>query len=169
MHYDDMVIEAANATLERTPEKQRIGRFTVRVLGSPAGEMRPEEAVPISYDDKQLQLALQQLEGRTLDRAALIAFGRTLALLLLPPPQDGAPTGVRELLAASLAQIGPAGCACACACRRCWPRCRGSMSTSSGPPAATAWMASWHSTHASRSSGMRRWPRQTRCRSPAGR
>ena len=69
MHYDDMVIEAANVTLERTPEKQRIGRFTVRVLGSPAGEMRPEEAVPISYDDKQLQLALQQLEGRTLDRA----------------------------------------------------------------------------------------------------
>jgi hypothetical protein len=109
VHYDDMVIEAANATLERTPEKQRIGRFTVRVLGSPAGEMRPEEAVPISYDDKLLQLALQRLEGRTLDRAALIAFGRTLALLLLPPPQGGAPTGVRELLAASLAQVGPEG------------------------------------------------------------
>ena len=62
MPYQDMIIEAAGAALERTPDKQRIGRFSGRVLGSPAGEMKPEEAVPVSYDDKQLQLSLQQLE-----------------------------------------------------------------------------------------------------------
>jgi len=51
MPYQDMIIEAAGAALERTPDKQRIGRFSVRVLGSPAGEMKPEEAVPVSYDE----------------------------------------------------------------------------------------------------------------------
>src|SRR5262249_2635338 len=107
MNYQDMVIEAAGATLERTPDKQRIGHFTVRVLSSPSGEMKPEEAVAISYDDKQLQLSLQQLETRALDKAGLIALGRALALLLLPPKQDGAGAGVRELFAASLDQAGP--------------------------------------------------------------
>jgi hypothetical protein len=107
MGYQDMVVEAAGATLERTPDKQRIGRFTVRVLSSPAGEMKPEEAVVVSYDDKQLQLTLQQLENRSLDRAGLVAMGRLLALLLLPTTQAGAATGLRELLADSLDQIGP--------------------------------------------------------------
>jgi hypothetical protein len=107
MKYEDLVIEAAGATLERTPDKQRIGRFTVRVLASPAGEMKPEEAVAASYDDKQLQLSLQQLETRALERAGLIALGRALALLLLPPKADRAAAGVRELLAGSLSQVGP--------------------------------------------------------------
>src|SRR3954470_13775635 len=107
MPYQDMVIEAAGATLERTPDKRRVGSFSVRVLSSPAGEMRPEEAVPVSYDDKQLQLSLQQLETRALDKAGLIALGRALALLLLPPRLEGAATGVRELLAATLEQAGP--------------------------------------------------------------
>jgi len=107
MPYQDMIIEAASATLERTPDKQRVGRFSVRVLGSPAGEMRPEDAVPSSYDDKQIQLSLQQLETRALDKAGLIALGRALALLLLPPKQEGAAAGVRELLAASLDHVGP--------------------------------------------------------------
>jgi hypothetical protein len=107
MQYHDMVIEAAEATLERTPDKQRIGHFTARVLSSPAGEMKPEEAVQVSYDDKQLQFSLQQLETRALDKAGMIALGRTLALLLLPPRQDGAAAGVRDLLAASLDRVGP--------------------------------------------------------------
>jgi hypothetical protein len=107
MRYEDMVIEAAGATLERTPDKRRVGRFSVRVLASPAGEMRPDEAVSIAYDDKQLQLSLQQLETRVLDKAGLIALGRALALLLLPPKQEGAAAGVREMLAASLDQVGP--------------------------------------------------------------
>jgi CHAT domain len=107
MLYHDMIIEAAGAALERTPDKQRIGHFSVRVLGSPAGEMKPEEAVPVSYDDKQLQLSLQQLETRALDKAGLIALGRALALLLLPPEQVGTAVGVRELLATSLDHVGP--------------------------------------------------------------
>jgi len=107
MHYHDMTIEASNATLERTLDKQRIGKFSVRVLVSPAGEMKPEEAAPISYDDKQLQSALAQLEHRLLDQAGLIALGRQLAGWLLPPKIEGASSGVRELFAASLVQIGP--------------------------------------------------------------
>src|SRR5262245_45985232 len=107
MQYHDMTIEASNATLDRAPDRSRIGKFSVRVLGSPAGEMKPEEAVPISYDDKQLQLTLAQLEHRLLDQAGLIALGRQLAGWLLPPKAAAAATGVRELFAASLAQIGP--------------------------------------------------------------
>jgi hypothetical protein len=102
-----MIIEAAGAALERLPDRSRVGRFSVRVLGSPAGEMNPDQAVPVSYDDKQLQLSLQQLETRALDKAGLIALGRALALLLLPPRQEGASAGVRELLAASLDHVGP--------------------------------------------------------------
>src|SRR5262245_48374597 len=107
MHYHDMTIEAFSATLERTPDKQRIGKFSVRVLGSPAGEMKPEEATAINYDDKQLQLTLAQLEHRLLDQAGLIELGRQLAGWLLPLKTEGASTGVRELFAASLAQVGP--------------------------------------------------------------
>lgn len=107
MHYHDMIIEASNATLTRTPDKRRVGAFSVRVLGSPAGEMRPEDAAPISYDDKQFQLALQQLEGRALEPAALVALGRQLADWLLPRQAAGAAAGVRELFAASHIQLGP--------------------------------------------------------------
>ncbi|KPV50155.1 hypothetical protein SE17_28610, partial [Kouleothrix aurantiaca] len=107
MRYHDMTIEAASATLERTPDKRRVGGFSVRVLASPAGEMRPEDAATVSYDDKALQLSLQQLETRALDRAGLVALGRTLAGLLLPPKAAGALAGAGDLLAASLLAIGP--------------------------------------------------------------
>ncbi len=107
MHYHDMTIEAANATLERTPDKRRVGSFSVRVLASPAGEMRPQDAATVSYDDKALQLSLQQLETRALDRAGLVALGRTLAGLLLPPKASGALAGVGDMLADSLLAIGP--------------------------------------------------------------
>lgn len=107
MHYEDMIIEASEAKHVRTSDKRRLGQFEVRVLSSPAGEMKPEEAVPVEYDDKELQVSLLQLEQRGLDRGRLIALGRTLALLLLPPKKEDAETGVRELLAASLTQVGP--------------------------------------------------------------
>src|SRR6266496_54441 len=147
MQYHDMVVEAANATLERTPDKRRIGHFTVRVLGSPAGEMRPEDAVAVSYDDRQLQLTLQQLESRALDRAGLIALGRTLALCCCRP----GPTARRPACASCWPPAWPRsgrtpGCACGCGCRRSWPRCRGSTPTSTGRAAATGWTASWRST-----------------------
>ncbi|MBN1488078.1 MAG: CHAT domain-containing protein [Anaerolineae bacterium] len=107
MDYRDIVIEAFEAEVTRTPDKRRAGHFKVRVLHSPAGEMLPEQAVAVTYDEKQLQATLGQLERRELQRANLIALGRTLAMLLLPPKKTGDSTGVRELLATSLAQIDP--------------------------------------------------------------
>ncbi len=107
MLYHDMTIEASAATLERTPDKRRVGSFSVRVLASPAGEMRPEDAAAVTYDDKALQLGLQQLESRALDHAAMVALGRLLASLLLPPKASGAAAGVGDLLAESLLAIGP--------------------------------------------------------------
>ena len=62
--------------------------------------MTPEQATTIEYDDTQLQQRLQQLAHRALDHASLIALGRTLADLLIPPQQTGAAIGVRELFTA---------------------------------------------------------------------
>jgi hypothetical protein len=107
MTYHDMTIEVAEATRTRTEDRRMRGRFKVWVFQSPAGEMAADQAVPVEYDDGELQRALRQLERRELDRAGLIALGRTLALLLLPPGPRGAETGVRELFAASLNAIGP--------------------------------------------------------------
>lgn len=106
MRYANMVIEASNEDLVRTPDNRRAGKFQVRVLNSPAGDMRPEEAVAIEYDDIALQSALQNLELRNLDRLALVAFGRELAGWLLPPGQAGATTSVRNLFLKSLLQLG---------------------------------------------------------------
>ena len=85
MTYHDMTIEVAEAT--RTEDRRMRGRFKVCVFQSPAGEMAADQAVPVEYDDGELQRALRQLERRELDRAGLIALGRTLALLLLLPAQ----------------------------------------------------------------------------------
>jgi len=107
MQYDDMIVEASEAELVRTPDKRQLGRFKVRVLSSPAGEMKPEEAILVEYDDKELQANLLQLEKRALDQAGLIALGRALALLLLPPNKEEDATGIRDLLAESLIEAGP--------------------------------------------------------------
>src|SRR5262245_3124040 len=106
MQYTDMIVEASDVQQVRAPDKRRLVQFKVRVLSSPAGEMRPEEGVPVEYDDKQLQASIQQLETRALDRSGLIALGRALALALLPPKPAGAASGVRELFAASLDLVG---------------------------------------------------------------
>ncbi|MCU0560654.1 MAG: CHAT domain-containing protein [Desulfobacterales bacterium] len=107
MVYHDMELEAFDAAVERNADKSRRGRFKVRVLRSPAGEMKAEEAAAVEYDDKALQKALGELERRSLDRSGLVAMGRLLGLLLLPPKREGAATGVRELLDASLIKVGP--------------------------------------------------------------
>ncbi|MFZ1552405.1 MAG: CHAT domain-containing protein [Anaerolineae bacterium] len=107
MIYHDMTIEVAEARRTRAEDRRMIGRFKVRVFASPAGEMAPDQAVPVEYDDGELQQALRQLDTRELDRAGLIALGRTLALLLLPPGPAGATVGVRELFAGSLKMLGP--------------------------------------------------------------
>lgn len=106
MRYEDMEVEAADAKIERTPDKRRVGSFTLRVLRSPVGEMRPEEAVTVSYDHKALQASVQQLDSRALDAAGMRAFGRSLAQLLLPPTLAGTRTGVRDMFANSLLQVG---------------------------------------------------------------
>lgn len=107
MEYLDMTLELSDFTRTRTEDRRMVGRCKVRVIESPAGEMRPEDAVPVAYDDRELQAALQQLDQRLLDRAGLVALGRTLALLLLPPGREGVPGDVRGLLASSLIKIGP--------------------------------------------------------------
>jgi hypothetical protein len=106
MEYLDFVVEAMDAQIEKK-DKQRIGRFKVRVLTSPTREMTPEQDIPVEYDDKALQTALAQLDHRTLDREGLVKLGRTLAVLLFPPGQDDASPNVRDILAENLNTLGP--------------------------------------------------------------
>jgi hypothetical protein len=105
MKYHEMILEASDVVMERTPDKGRQGRFKARVVQSPDGWM--SEPVPVKYDDKALQICLGLLERRELDKAGLIALGRTLAMLLLPPRGEGQTKGVRDYLANSLLAIGP--------------------------------------------------------------
>jgi hypothetical protein len=107
--YADLVLEGAGAQRVRAEDGRRLVRFSMRVLASPAGEMRPEEAATVAYDERAMQTSLQALANRLLDRATLDALGHTLADLLLPKQADNAATGVRELFLASIAQVGPAG------------------------------------------------------------
>lgn len=104
MQYTDMIVEAADAQIVTTADKRRMGQFSVRVLVSPSGES--EQAVPVSYDNRQLQASLQQLDSRALKPTEMIAFGRTLAALLLPD-QGGGPKSIHDLFVASLDKIGP--------------------------------------------------------------
>lgn len=103
MRYDDLTIEIADAGVDRQGSARR-GRFRVRVLASPTGEMRPEEAVQVEYDDKDLQLRLGRLEARELDAAGMLELGRLLAALLLPPSAPDGRTAVREYFARSFAR-----------------------------------------------------------------
>lgn len=105
MKYSDMIVEAFAFERKLTAEKIWQDRFKVRVLSSDAGDMSLEQAVPIQYDDGQLQIVLQSLETRTLDLAGLVALGRTLATLLLPA--EGAEISVRELLKDNLKRLDP--------------------------------------------------------------
>lgn len=104
MRYEDLTIEVADAGVDRQGGARR-GHFKVRVLASPAGEMRPEEAVPVEYDDKDLQQRLGRLESRELDVAGMVELGRLLAAMLLPPSAPDGTTTVREYFARSLARL----------------------------------------------------------------
>ena len=106
MKYEDMVIEATDFERIRTEDKRRLGSFKVRVLQSPAGEMKAEDAVPVQYDLSQLAGDLERLELRTMDRQGLVDLGRTLAVLLLPPAEEGSVANIRGLFADSLQQAG---------------------------------------------------------------
>ena len=102
MKYHDLVIEASDAKVERDLDKRRWRRFKVRVFSSPAGDMTPEQAVPVQCNENDLQDRLRGLDRRELDGDGLLALGRLLGLLLLPPAQDGAGIGVREIFSRSL-------------------------------------------------------------------
>jgi hypothetical protein len=102
MKYLDVVIEASDVKIERDADKSWRRRFKVRVLGSPAGDMTPDQAVLVQCNEKDLQERLRGLDRRELDRDGLLALGRLLGLLLLPPAHDGAAISVRELFSHSL-------------------------------------------------------------------
>jgi hypothetical protein len=105
MRYEDLTIEVTDASVERSDGARR-GRFRVRVLFSPVGEMKPEEAVAVEYDDKDLQLRLARLEARELDAEGLQQLGRLLATLLLPPAAGDGGKSVRDYYALSLTKLG---------------------------------------------------------------
>jgi hypothetical protein len=106
MQYADMTLEASEFKT-RAEGSRRIGSFRVRVLQSPEGEMAPQDAVAVEWDDKDLQAKLAALDRRELDGTGLKALGRTLAALLLPPGTAGDRKAVRDFLALSLADVGP--------------------------------------------------------------
>jgi hypothetical protein len=106
MEYRDLVIEASGAERKLAPGKVWQLNFKVRVLNSPKGEMSQEQAVPVQCDEAPLHAILEKLESRELDQAGLVALGRTLAALLLPPGPEGASASVRELLKNNLNGLG---------------------------------------------------------------
>ena len=104
MRYEELTLELSGAMVR--DDDRRVGRYRVRVLQSPAGEMTPEQAVLVEYDDKDLQRSLDKLDRRELDRSGLVSLGRTLAALLLPTTRVGGAQSVRDLFALSRARIG---------------------------------------------------------------
>lgn len=106
MEYQDFVIEALDVQFEKK-EKQRLGRFKVRVLNSPTREMTPEQVITVEYDDKELQFLITELDRRLLEHEDFIKLGRKLALLLFPRGKDDAAPNVRDILAENLNQLGP--------------------------------------------------------------
>jgi hypothetical protein len=74
-----------------------VGRFRVRVTGSPAGEQKHAHAEEVTIPP-DLRKRLRRLEKRTLDLPGMIALGEDLAGLLFPPR-------ARELLMLSRAGL----------------------------------------------------------------
>jgi CHAT domain-containing protein len=108
MKYREMTVESFDFNRKLITEKKiwQIS-FKVRVLSSYAGEMSQEQAVPVEYNDGELQDMLKKVETNDLDQEGLVAIGRTLAALLLPPGPSGAKVSVRELLKDNLKGLKP--------------------------------------------------------------
>ena len=105
MHYSDMELELTGSLI--SDSGKRTGSYDVRVLRSPAGEMTADQAMPVEYDDRQLQFSIDRLDQRDLDTDGLVALGRSLAAIVLPPGGADGRKGVREMYAESLAGIPP--------------------------------------------------------------
>ncbi len=106
MHYHDMTIEADGLRGVSLSDGRRLVQFHMRVLDSPAGEMRPEQAIPVEYIEEEIAAVISALAARTLDPPRLLLFAQSLGMLLLPPPPDGDSPGVRNMVIDSLLQIG---------------------------------------------------------------
>src|SRR5690242_15943208 len=100
MRYEDITIEVAGQSVR--VDGKRVGKYGVRVLQSPVGEMKPEQAVPVEFDATDLQRTLDRLDRRELDRDGLVALGRTLAAILLPAIAPGGAPNVIDFLRGSL-------------------------------------------------------------------
>jgi hypothetical protein len=102
MDYLDFTIEASE--ISELDGGKRL-RYVVRVIE----EMRPEEAVTITCEVRQLQRMLDQLERRELEAAGLMEIGRNLAALLLPIDAVSGKPSIREMLARRLLSPGGTG------------------------------------------------------------
>ena len=103
MHYHDFELEAVGSLISEGASRK--GKYQVRVLRSPMGEMKAAQAVSVEYDDRALQSLLNRLEERVVDADGLIRLGSTLAAILLPISTVKGGLGVRELFAQSLVKI----------------------------------------------------------------
>jgi hypothetical protein len=106
MRYHDLTIEADGLRGLLLSDGRRLVQFHVRVLDSPAGEMRPEQAIAVEYIEEELAASINALAARTLDSSGMLALAQTLGILLLPPPPDDNSPGVRNMVIDSLRQIG---------------------------------------------------------------
>lgn len=108
MKYVDMIIEASEYKQALNAEKRWQSQFRVRTSQSPAGRMKPEESVDVTFDLIDLRDSLRELEMRNLNHQGLVALGRTLAMLLLPPTtkKKEIGTSLRDLFRSSLIAIG---------------------------------------------------------------
>lgn len=106
MKYHDFKIQVSDYQQERIKDIGWVGKFKVWV-DSPAGDMAPGQAVNVQFPLRDLQSAKEKLARRDLDRAGLVDFGRTLALLLLPTGGPNATIIPRNLYAESYKMVGP--------------------------------------------------------------
>ena len=109
MRYDDVSIEV-DGTVSSDGAGPWMGKFSVRVLSSArAGEMDSTQAISVECNMTELEGQMDRLARRQLNRAELIAFGRTLAAILLPPPRLPGGRGVIDIVRESLIAAGPDG------------------------------------------------------------
>jgi hypothetical protein len=98
---DDVIIEAFD-------EDSRQGRHKVIVRQSRFGFMANDQAVPFSFDRRQLRDQINRIEQREMSLDELKDFGRMLADWLLPDVQPGGGLSVRDRFTRTLDQVGNA-------------------------------------------------------------
>ena len=107
MKYHDFIIQADHYDKGKDQTEGWVGRFKVWVISSPAGEMTPDQAVPIKYNLGDLQEAVDNLASRQLDHQGLVHLGRFLSILILPPSDSNTAASPRSLFSESYKMVGP--------------------------------------------------------------